>query len=188
MEDTENKISRLVNKGNRGSAERPLTLDMLEKSLFINFLYREPVDHEMTSTNYLREDEIKNMIHFCNILDEEALHAWSSDDQSNSSHLKLSRMFRSKSIMSWAEILKGAICAKLDMHDEDDRMKPFYRKISDGDFDKIRQIIRRLVDYKLWDSPDNSEIDRVLADNKSAVKDYFRSNGLTTGYLLGASE
>ncbi len=90
--------------------------------------------------------------------------------------------------MSWAEILKGAICAKLDMHDEDDRMKPFYRKISDGDFDKIRQIIRRLVDYKLWDSPDNSEIDRVLADNKSAVKDYFRSNGLTTGYLLGASE
>ncbi|WP_417335912.1 HNH endonuclease [Halobacteriovorax marinus] len=188
LDDDENKISRLINKGNRGSAERPLTMDMLEKSLFINFLYREPVEHEMTSASYLREEEIKNMIQFCNILDEEALHAWSSEDQTNSRQLKLNRMFRSKSIMSWAEILKGAICATLDMHDDDDRVKPFYRKLSDTDFDKIRKIIRRLVDYKLWDSPDKSEIDRVLADNKSAVKDFFRAHGLTTGYLMGAPE
>jgi hypothetical protein len=34
----------------------------------------------------------------------------------------------------------------------------------------------------------NSDIDRILADNKSEVKKYFRDKGLTTGYLLGATE
>jgi len=40
----------------------------------------------------------------------------------------------------------------------------------------------------MWDSSNNSEIDRILADNKSAVKEWLKSKGLTTGYLMGAPE
>jgi hypothetical protein len=38
----------------------------------------------------------------------------------------------------------------------------------------------------MWNAP-NSEIDRVLSDNKTSVKDWLKSNGLTTGYLMGAA-
>jgi hypothetical protein len=49
-------------------------------------------------------------------------------------------------------------------------------------------MIERLVNWKQWNSPPNSEIDRILADNRSAVKEWFKNNGLTTGYLMGANE
>jgi hypothetical protein len=45
LDESTNKITRLVSKGNRSSAEHPLTVDMLTKSLFINFLYRCPTDN-----------------------------------------------------------------------------------------------------------------------------------------------
>jgi hypothetical protein len=38
----------------------------------------------------------------------------------------------------------------------------------------------------LWADPGDG-IDRVLADNKSEVKDWLKKHDLTTGYLLGAS-
>jgi hypothetical protein len=34
----------------------------------------------------------------------------------------------------------------------------------------------------------SSDIDNILATNKNEIKKYFRENGLTTGYLMGASE
>ena len=32
------------------------------------------------------------------------------------------------------------------------------------------------------------EVDRVLADNKSTVKDWLRSHALNIGYLMGAPD
>jgi hypothetical protein len=49
-------------------------------------------------------------------------------------------------------------------------------------------MIDRLVDFKIWISPQDSEVDRVSSDKKSAIKDWLRGKGLTTGYLLGATE
>ena len=90
--------------------------------------------------------------------------------------------------MSWTEILKDAIAAKLDIHDADEKAILFYRELDDKAFDKIRVIIRRLIDWSVWALPENSEIDRILSDNKSEIKNFFRTKGLTTGYLMGAPE
>ena len=90
--------------------------------------------------------------------------------------------------MSWTEILKDAISAKLEIFDVDEKALLFYRKLSDNDFSKIRDIVRRLINWSLWNLSQDSEIDRILADNKSEVKKYFKSKGLTAGYLLGAPE
>jgi hypothetical protein len=40
----------------------------------------------------------------------------------------------------------------------------------------------------MWTSPQNSEIDRILADNKSVVKKWLKDKKLTAGYLMGAPE
>jgi hypothetical protein len=98
---------------------------------------------------------------------------------------KLDRMFRSKSMMAWSELLRDAILAKLDLTDADDRVCPFYREMDKRQLDGIRQTVARLFNWKFWSDP-GEEIDRVLSDNKSEVKEWFRKHDLTTGYLLGA--
>ena len=143
----------------------------------------------MTSESYKRDKEIANAIRLCNIIDEEILHKWDASKTENDlTQNKLSRMFRSKSIMAWAELLRDAVAAKLDITDQDEKAQIFYREITDENFDKIKKVFRRIVNWSVWETPVNSDIDRVLADNKSEVKKFFKDKGLTTGYLLGASE
>ena len=189
ISDEANKLSRLVSKGNRSSQDTPLTIDMLEKSVFSNFAYRKALDEDMTRETYKRQTELDNLVRLLNILDDEALHAWDgTKPESDGAQNRLNRMFRSKSIMSWSEILHGAVCGKLDLNDADDRARPFYRDFSDDQWQRIRTIVRRLVDWQIWSSPVGSDIDRTLADNKSAVKKFMKEKGLTTGYLMGAAE
>lgn len=189
LDEEVNKLSRLVSKTNRSSDEYPITMDMLSKSLLSNFLYLTPVDEDLASNKYLREKEINNLITLFNILDEEILHLWDfTKPKSDQEQIKLKRLIRSKSIMSWSEILKDAVAAKLDVFDADEKAMLFYRELSDDDFIKIRKIVRRLINWSVWKLPENSDIDRILADNKSEIKKFFREKGLTTGYLMGAPE
>jgi len=143
----------------------------------------------MASKYYKREFEINNLIQLFNILYDEAFHAWDENKTSNNSYQnKLSRIIRSKSIMSWTEILKDAIAAKLDIIDGDVKEMLFYRELTTENIEKIRMVVRRLIEWSIWSSPKDSEIDRILSDNKSEVKRYMKSKGLTAGYLLGAPE
>lgn len=189
LDSSINKISKLVSKGNRSSLEYPLTIDMLNKSIFSNFLYKYPTDDDLTKISYLRDKEIENTIKLCNIIYDEILHKWDSTKTENDLiQNKLNRMFRSKSIMAWSELLRDAISAKLEIIDQDEKMILFYREISDENFEKIKLVFRRLVNWNIWEMPINSDIDRILSDNKSEIKKYFKEKGLTTGYLLGAIE
>lgn len=189
LKDRENRASTLVSAGNRSSAEKPLTIDMLSKSIFACFLYTDPLEDNMATDAYKRESEIKNNIFLMNMLYDLALSSWNPQaGPHDANQMKLMRLFRSKSIMAWAELLKGAICGRLDLDDQDDRARPFYRDLTELELDPIRKIVARLLEWSFWRSPLDSEIDRVLADNKSAVKEWLRNHGLTTGYLLGATE
>jgi hypothetical protein len=90
--------------------------------------------------------------------------------------------------MAWTKILKAAVCAKLELNDEEDRARPFYRDLNENDWEKIHIMVQRLLNWTSWSSPFDSEIDSQLSNNKSVLKNWFRSKGLTAGYLLGVSE
>jgi hypothetical protein len=189
LQDPNNKLARFVSNGNRSTDEKPLTIDMLSKSLFAGFLYPHPVDDNMATDAYKRDHEIENNVELMNTLHDLTLEAWNPKAGPNDSEQhRFVRLFRSKSIMAWSELLRDAVCGKLDLQDAEDRARPFYRELTPTDLERVRKVVERLVSWKLWNSPPGSDIDRVLADNKSAVKEWLRSNGLTTGYLMGASE
>ena len=162
LENDENKWKPLVSTGNRGSKEQPITLDMLTKSIFAHFLYTEPLQDNILSEKYKRDVESENIVRLMNLLFEKTLINWKpSASQNDTEQIKLSRMFSSKS---------------------------FYRQLEDSDFEKIDQIIIRLVNWQMWDSPKDSEIDKMISNNKSTLKQWLKDKGLSTGYLMGASE
>ena len=89
--------------------------------------------------------------------------------------------------MSWAELMRDAVCGKLELQDAEDRARPFYRSLTPDQLNSIRKVVGRLVNSKVWAAPAGDDVDRILADNKSAVKDWLKTHGLSTGYLMGAA-
>ena len=188
LEDEENQLARLVSSTNYQTAEKPITMNSLTNSLFANFLYRQPVADNLTTDSYMRGAELQTMITLMNMLDELAMSQWNAKSVNDGDQHKLGRLIRSKFMKAWSGVLKDAICAKLEIFDTDEKAKALHREFSDEDLKRIRSIIARLVDWKLWDSPANSEIDRIPLDNDGAIKEWLKEKGLTVGYLLGASE
>ena len=189
LEDQDNRLARLVAVGNRATDERPITLNGLASSLFASFLFREPVGDNMTTDSYRRGLETENMVKLMNMLDDLGLNQWSPKaTKSNEHQLKLSRLVRARFMKAWAELLKDVVCVQLSLNDTDERARPLYRELRNEQLEKIRSCIARLVDWKMWGSPVGTEIDRVRMDKHSMVKDWVREKGLTTGYLMGASE
>jgi hypothetical protein len=124
-----------------------------------------------------------------NLLHDEALHNWNpAAGRNDAEQWRLRRLFGSKPMMAWSELLRDAVCGKLDLSDSEDRARPFYRDISKEQWKQIKQSVNRLVNYKIWNSPPDSEVDRVVSDKKSAIKEWMKGKGLSTGYLMGAPE
>lgn len=189
LEFENNRLKNLVTASNRSTDEKPLTMDMLQKSLFAGFLHRQPSPDNMATEAYKRDQEISNLVDLMNMIFDYGLHAWNPKaSPHDADQLRLNRMFRSKSMMAWSEVLHGAVCGKLELHDAEARERPFYRDLSEQDKTRLKEIIKRLMNWKRWNAPYDDEIDRVLSDNKSVVKQWFKNHGLTTGYLMGAAE
>jgi hypothetical protein len=186
IEHADNKLKGLISASNRSTDEKPLTIDMLKKSLFACFLYRQPVEENMATEAYKRESEIENMVALMNMMYDLGLHAWNARaPKGDTTQRKLGRMYRSKSMMAWNELLRDAIRARLGLTDSEDASRPFYREMDKQQLEAVKQTVARLFSWKFW-SDAGDEIDRVLSDNKSEVKRWLKDHDLTTGYLLGA--
>lgn len=189
LEDSDNRLARLVSVGNRPTDEKPLTQFSLSNSLFASFLYREPVEDNMVTDTYKRGMEIKNMVKLMNMFDDLGLHQWNPKAPVNDEgKRKLARIVRSTFMKAWAELLKDSICAALKIFDSDEKTRPLYRSFNEQDLTDIKTVVARLIDWKIWSSPVASEIDQIRLDNDKAVRDWLKEKGLTTGYLMGAPE
>lgn len=189
LEDEDNQLASLVSVGNSPTRDKPLTINALTNSLFASFLYRYPVEDNMTTDAYRRSTEVRNMIALMNMLNKLALYQWNPKAaEHDERQLKLDRLIRSRFMKAWSELLKDAICAKLRIYDSDDKVRPLYREFSTQDMDDIRDVVIRLIEWKMWSSPASSDIDKIRLDSDKDVKDWLRSNNLTPGYLMGASE
>jgi len=189
LQSPDNRLATFVSKGNRSTDEKPLTIDLLTKSVFNCFLFMEPSEDNILTDSYKRDKEIENVVILMNFLHDLGLCNWNAKaPKSDGTQRKLARIFSSKSMMAWCEILRDAVCARLEIYGEEERHKPFYRDLTQGDLDRIKLIVERLFAFKLWLAPPDSDIDHALAGNKSVLKEWFKSKGLDVGYLMGVSQ
>src|SRR5438132_13228673 len=79
LESHDNAMSQYVSASNRSSMEKPLTIDMLSKSLFSCFLHREPTSDNMAMDAYMRDAEMSNVVALMNMLHECALREMESE-------------------------------------------------------------------------------------------------------------
>ena len=171
LEDPDNRMAKLVSTGNRGSNERPLTVDLVSKSFFANFLNDEPVTDNLASIAYKRDHEINNNVSLMNHFFDLSLCNWNPTATDNDqTRLRLARIYSSKSIMAWCEIFKYAVCAKLEITDGDDLVRPFYRELSEAEWEKIKTMASRLLTWTQWSSPPNSDIDSQLVNEQDHIK------------------
>jgi len=187
LNNADNKCEPLISKSNKGSKEQPLTFDMISKSIFLNFLCRDPLFDNILTDDYKRDAETKNIIRFMNGMFDRSLVNWNAGSGCDA-QLKLKRIFTSKAIIAWSELVRDAVCVRLKINDSDDKAKIFYRDVADSAFDELDEIWQRLFEWKLWRSPKNSEIDTRIAGNKSTTKAWMKEMGLTVTYLLGMDE
>jgi hypothetical protein len=188
IEHPDNRTTKYVSAGNKSTNEKPLSIDMLTKSIFTCFLYREPVEDNIFTESYKRSTEMENMVALLNMLHDLGLHGWNADAaEADTEQRKLRRMFSSKSMMAWSEVLANAVTAKLELFNADDQLRPFYRDLTKAQLESVKVVVSRLFAWKFW-ADAHDDIDRAIAGNKKAVKQWFRGHGLDAGYLLGARE
>ena len=189
LQSPDNRLAGFVSKGNRSTDEKPLTIDVLTRSVFSCFLFTDPSEDNILTESYKRDKEIDNVVALMDFLHDLALCNWNPEaPKSDGIQRKLGRIFSSKSMMAWCEILRDAVCARLEIYGEEERHKPFYRDLTQTELDKLKLIVERLFGFKLWVAPAESDIDHALSGNKSVLKEWFKVKGLDIGYLMGVSQ
>ena len=180
-----------LNKANT-KAHAELTQTPFYSAIMIEKLGRQ-FGKEFENYKNMNPDEAKTEAGFIeyllNMIFEQRLNAWDArSGENDTTQLQLTRMFSSKSIQAWAEIVRDAIRGTLKLQDEEERAKIFYRNINEEKFADISEIVSRLVNHAIWKMQKKSDIDTVIAGSKYDVKTWFKKQGLTTGYLMGAPE
>jgi hypothetical protein len=100
VDDDSNLWKSLISIANRSTTERPITNDMLVKSIFASFLCTAPLSDNILSEAYKRNAEAENIIRFMNAMYAQSLAFW-APDTNDATQTKLKRIYGSKSIMVW---------------------------------------------------------------------------------------
>lgn len=82
-ESKDNHAGPFISIGNKSTDKCPLTVDMLSKSIFKQFLYGLPAEDNIALDAYKREKEISNNVALMNIFYDLALSQWNPDAGNN---------------------------------------------------------------------------------------------------------
>jgi hypothetical protein len=163
-----------------------LTISTLDKTLFNYFLTKSPLSDEFEGPNDFRPLEIHNVIRFMSMIAEESLDGQWNPELNNAAHQKAERMYYAGSIRAWSEVLRDSIAAGvLNLMTDEERSKIYYREISESQFEKIREIIRKVFNHTVWIQPWGPTLEGLKVASNAPPKEVFKQVGLTAAWVLG---
>jgi len=166
-------------------ANYPITIDLLNKTIFPATLYLEPSNAKFMAQDDYRNLEVENFKVIANLLvDEGCLIDWISKNKSLAdAQLKSRRIWHKGSVLTWTPYLKSILFFSLQFMTNAEREKLLYREaITDRQKDIIKQCLNRLFSHPLWDEPEG-EIDSLLVSAQKQ-EDLFNRKGLTENYVI----
>ena len=186
VDDPTNKLSAYLSEKHRGR-KQPLTFARLKKTFLQHMLVPPPVEDEFESDTDFRKEERRNLVNLMNIVAEEGLEEKWAAERADAAHRKAERIFSAGAVRAWVILLRDAINTHLRHYTEEERLRFFYGRIADTEFDYFRQFVKKIFAHKIWDDPDPSgEIAARLArDDATTAKSLFEEKGLTVHWVLG---
>lgn len=168
-------------------AAYPMTMDLLEKTIFRSCLYLEPSSARFTSEKDFRSAETANFAAISKILVEEtAIANWVSHAKGRSltnEQLKARRIWHKGSVLTWSPYLKSVLFFALHLMTSDDREHLLHRpEIAEERLAVVRNCLKRLFSHPMWDDTDK-EIDSLLVSARKQ-DDLFTRKGLTEKYVI----
>lgn len=165
----------------------PITIELLNKTLFPSTLFLEPSNAKFTSSDDHRNSELENFKELMKLIVEESfLNEWVYNVKGKSLtniQLKARRIWHKGSVLTWAPYLKSILFFALHTMTNEEREKILYRQvITEQQKDLIRMCLKRLFNQPMWDEPEG-EIDSLLVSAKKQ-DDLFNRKGLTEKYVI----
>lgn len=168
-------------------ANYPVTIDLLNKTIFPSTLYLEPSSAKFTSDQDCRNSEVQNFADVTALLVQEAcLDNWVQNVKGKTltnEQLKARRIWHKGSVLTWSPYLKSILYFALQTMTNEEREKILHRPpISQHQQAIISKCLNRLFSHPMWDEPEG-EIDSLLVSAKKQ-DDLFARKGLTEKYVI----
>lgn len=188
LEDPGNRMREYIAEKNK-SRKNPLTISAIQRTFLNQFIVPPPLDVEFESNEDYRREEKKNLVRLLNLIVDKTLSGRWNPESRNEAHRTAERIYAAGAMRAWVPILRAVIASKLNLIDDEEKRRVFFRPIDDEVFFRvIEPVLDRLFAHKLWLDPD-PEIDANLrVNNPDHVKQFYRSRGLTTQWLAGLDE
>ena len=180
------ELSRFVAEASKDSSY-PITIDLLNKTLYPATLYLEASNAKFNSVGDHRNSEGDNFKEICKIIVQEGfLNEWVPNIKGKSLtniQLKARRIWHKGSVLTWSPYLKSILFFALQTMTNDEREKMLYRAvINDHQNNIIVKCLNRLFSHPMWDEPEG-ELDTLLVSAKKQ-DDLFNRKGLTEKYVI----
>lgn len=168
-------------------ASYPITVDLLNQTIFRATLYLEPSNARFTSNADYRNAEVTNFAEVSKLLIRETQIAnWVSNVKGttlSNDQLKARRIWHKGAVLTWGPYLRSILYYALHIMTNDQREKMLYRPpISEPQKEVIQHCLNRLFSHPMWDDPE-PEIDSLLVSARKQ-DELFCRKGLTESYVL----
>lgn len=180
------KLAQYVAEASK-DANYPVTIDLLDRTIFPATLYLEPSNAKFTSPGDYRNSEVQNFSDVTGLLVQETvLNSWVPNVKGKSLtniQLKARRIWHKGAVLTWAPYLKSILYFALQTMTNEEREKILYRQaINDHQKDIIQKCLHRLFNHPMWDEPEG-EVDSLLVSAKKQ-DELFNRKGLTEKYVI----
>jgi HNH endonuclease len=152
MEDQGNRLSEFIAGRNR-SRKNPLSISILEKTFFREFILTPPTTFEFEGSEDFRGEEKRNLVRLMSVIaDKQLVGRWNSD-ANNAAHQRADRIFTAGTMRAWVPMLKSVIAQVLLLFDDPSRDRVLFRPITDKQWTLIEGRVDKLFSHKIWDDP-----------------------------------
>jgi len=165
----------------------PITIELLERTIFPSTLYLDPASAKFTSEQDYRDSETQNFVEVTNLLVlETGISNWVPNVKGKTlthEQLKARRIWHKGAVLTWAPYLKSVIYFALQAMTSEERERLLYRElITDHQKSIIQRCFARLFSHPLWDEPEG-EVDSLLVSARKQ-DDLFLRKGLTEKFVI----
>lgn len=186
FDDKDNTLNEFIAETNR-SRKNPLSISILEKTFFRDFILSPPTAIEFESSDDFRAAEKKNLVRLLSLIaDEQLVDRW-NPDAGNAAHRRAERIFGAGAMRAWVPMLRDVVAQVLGLYDEVDRGRILFRVIDDQHWSRIESRIDRLFSHKLWDDPNPEVAAQLKVNEVELVRMFMANQGLTVNWVLGGS-